>query len=200
VGTTVERNIKDGNVAFAARLSEAIGARSARAFGRACGISDSVVRQYLAAKSDPSRAAIAKMAAQAGVNLAWLATGEGPMRPGDKAPPAQHQKEPAMEQPQALGWDRESHPFDMDLYQRCSQEVADWMKKEEVTLETYRRDILCGLVYGMSQGLKRPVVGAIIRGLVLLTRPPAPRPAPEDSQEPAPPAPPESAATSAPEE
>lgn len=66
------------NGRFQDRLREAVGPQSVRGFSRACGISESVMRSYLAGKSDPTRLALIAMAYKAGVMLEWLATGHGP--------------------------------------------------------------------------------------------------------------------------
>jgi hypothetical protein len=49
-----------------------------------------MIGQYVAGRSEPSLSRLVAMAKAGGVNLAWLATGEGPMRPGEvaTAPPA----------------------------------------------------------------------------------------------------------------
>ncbi|MDB1109745.1 MULTISPECIES: XRE family transcriptional regulator [Pseudomonas] len=61
---------------FSERLREAIGAQSVLAFSKRCGISDSLVRKYLAG-SLPGTDNLVVMAKAAGVSIAWLAAGEG---------------------------------------------------------------------------------------------------------------------------
>lgn len=63
--------------AFPARLKEAIGDTSVRAFSRKADLSEGVVRQYLSAKSEPSRSAVLSMSKTAGVRLEWLVEGTG---------------------------------------------------------------------------------------------------------------------------
>lgn len=63
---------------FPERLSEAMEGRSARAFALDSGISGTVLRAYLAGKSEPTRPALVAMANAAKVSVTWLATGEGP--------------------------------------------------------------------------------------------------------------------------
>tara|TARA_R110002012_G_scaffold309795_1_gene517074 strand:- start:584 stop:1087 length:504 start_codon:yes stop_codon:yes gene_type:complete len=63
---------------FGARLKEAIGQRSVLSFAKECGISDSLVRKYLAG-SLPGLDKALVMARTLGVSLEWLATGEGEM-------------------------------------------------------------------------------------------------------------------------
>lgn len=57
---------------------------------RKSGLSDAVIRKWLAGQSDPSRANLVKLADSAGVLVEWLAAGRGPMRhnevPDDVAP------------------------------------------------------------------------------------------------------------------
>lgn len=64
------------NGKFSERLREAIGSRSVLAFSKECGISDSLVRKYLAG-SLPGTDNLVAMARAAGVSIAWLAAGEG---------------------------------------------------------------------------------------------------------------------------
>lgn len=61
---------------FSERLREAIGSQSVLAFSKSCGISDSLVRKYLAG-SLPGTDNLVLMAKAAGVSIAWLAAGEG---------------------------------------------------------------------------------------------------------------------------
>ena len=68
---------------LAERIKTVVGTESMRSFARKCSISDTVLRQYVAGKSDPTRGRLVEIARTAGVNLEWLATGEGPMRPGE---------------------------------------------------------------------------------------------------------------------
>jgi len=69
---------------FPDRLREAIGAESVRTFALRCGISEGAIRKYLASSSEPGMSALTAIAKEAGVTIAWLATGEGPMRHCDK--------------------------------------------------------------------------------------------------------------------
>jgi transcriptional regulator with XRE-family HTH domain len=73
---------------FAERLALAVGGRSVREYARAIGLSESVVRQYLKGKSEPTRPALVAMARAGGVSLEWLASGSGPMRAGGPEPRA----------------------------------------------------------------------------------------------------------------
>ncbi len=80
---------------FPARLQQAIGDRSVRSFASDCGMSDTVVRQYLSGKSEPTRPAIIAIARVSGCSIEWLLTGEGEMRRGDK--PEVHDAAPGWE-------------------------------------------------------------------------------------------------------
>lgn len=65
---------------FSARLKLLIGDRSVRSFARDVGISDKMLRQYLAAKSEPTRLVLVAIAdAAGGVSLDWLILGTGEM-------------------------------------------------------------------------------------------------------------------------
>jgi len=71
---------QEGENLFSSRLKLAIGKRSARSFALQCGLSATVMHQYLAGKSEPTRPAIISIANTAEVNIEWLMTGIGPMR------------------------------------------------------------------------------------------------------------------------
>lgn len=64
---------------FPERLRKAIGARSIRSFAAECGLSDTVLRQYLSGKSEPSRMALIAIAREARVRIEWLVSGTGEM-------------------------------------------------------------------------------------------------------------------------
>lgn len=74
----------DDSELFIARLRKAIGDVSIRAFAERCGVSEGALRANLRG-TEPSRSALINISRASGVNLEWLATGEGPMRPGDAA-------------------------------------------------------------------------------------------------------------------
>jgi phage repressor protein C with HTH and peptisase S24 domain len=61
---------------FIQRLCEIRGDMSTRAFSRACGLTNSIVRKYFSG-SIPSADKAVKIADAMGVNLRWLITGEG---------------------------------------------------------------------------------------------------------------------------
>lgn len=65
---------------FPDRLKMAIGEKSARSFALQCGLSPTVMHQYLSGKSEPTRQALIAMANTAEVNPGWLLTGDGPMK------------------------------------------------------------------------------------------------------------------------
>ena len=71
-------------VGFPERLKMALGTKSSRAFAMECGMSATVMHQYLSGKSEPSRLVLISIAKTSGVNLHWLLTGEGEMRRGGK--------------------------------------------------------------------------------------------------------------------
>lgn len=70
----------NGVVFFPDRLKMAIGEKSARSFALQCGLSPTVMHQYLSGKSEPTRPAIIAIANTAEVNPGWLLTGDGPMK------------------------------------------------------------------------------------------------------------------------
>lgn len=59
---------------FPRRLKECIGERSVHSFATACGLSDSLIRKYLAG-SLPGLDKVVIIAREAGVSVEWLATG-----------------------------------------------------------------------------------------------------------------------------
>lgn len=63
--------------AFAARLDEAYGGKSAKSIEDASSVPRSSVQKYLTAAVEPKRSTMIQLARGAGVSLAWLATGEG---------------------------------------------------------------------------------------------------------------------------
>jgi hypothetical protein len=69
---------------FASRLRLVIGDASVLSYAKKCGLSDGLVRKYLIS-SLPSVDKLVILAVNGGVEIKWLATGEGPMRPGDEA-------------------------------------------------------------------------------------------------------------------
>ncbi len=65
---------------FPERLKLAMAGQSARAFARAIGKSDAVVRQYLSGESEPTRKVLLAIARVANVAVEWLVSGKGKMR------------------------------------------------------------------------------------------------------------------------
>ncbi len=66
-----------GDLSFVKRLKETIGKKSVRSFALACGLSDTVLRQYLSGKSEPTRLPLIAIAQTGNVRIEWLVTGEG---------------------------------------------------------------------------------------------------------------------------
>ena len=73
-------------IKFAARLQLAIGEESLRGFAPQCDLSDGALRKYLKGETFPTLDRLYAIAKAGNVNPAWLATGEGPMRPGEAIP------------------------------------------------------------------------------------------------------------------
>jgi hypothetical protein len=76
------------NDAFIERLKLLVGQQSVRSFAAKVGVSHSVMYQYLSGKSDPTRKVMEAITSASGVRMAWLASGEGPMRSDDAEPSA----------------------------------------------------------------------------------------------------------------
>lgn len=63
---------------FRLRLAEIIGSESKRSFASRCNLSDAAILKYLGGQSVPSIDRAMSIAKAGGVNLLWLAAGEGP--------------------------------------------------------------------------------------------------------------------------
>jgi len=64
---------------------------SAAALSRKTSISASLIRGYIEETNDPSRKKLIAIAEAAQVSTEWLATGKGPMRPGEKEEKCEHE-------------------------------------------------------------------------------------------------------------
>lgn len=106
---------------FPERLKLAIGKISARAFALQCGMSSTVMHQYLTGKSEPTRLALIAIAHTAGVYLEWLITGEGP-------------REKSMD----TGKCRRDM-IDRSLYDGIMKAVEKWLNANGKTLTTRRK-------------------------------------------------------------
>ena len=84
---------------FSNRLKLLIGDESDRAFATRLGLTDGAVRGWLN-RSEPSRAALVKICHECDVGIAWLTTGEGPMRLGEEVlpPPVWEQEKAKLEE------------------------------------------------------------------------------------------------------
>jgi phage repressor protein C with HTH and peptisase S24 domain len=79
-----------GLITFADRVKHLQGEQSARSFARSVEISEGALRAILAG-GKPTLDTLVALARGGGVNLEWLATGEGPMRPNSIALPVLNQ-------------------------------------------------------------------------------------------------------------
>lgn len=87
--SSLSRHILDGENdaridGYKNRLALALGTESARSFALRAKISPTGIRQHLKGDSLPTLDTLLATADAAKVNLLWLATGEGPMRPDDQ--------------------------------------------------------------------------------------------------------------------
>lgn len=80
-------DIDSNRKAFVERLITIIGTESRRSFARRANVSQTALTQYAGGRSEPTRPALAALARAGGVDVGWLATGEGAMRPGVPVPP-----------------------------------------------------------------------------------------------------------------
>ncbi|MDD2366655.1 MAG: helix-turn-helix transcriptional regulator [Desulfuromonadaceae bacterium] len=74
---------------FKDRLKKVMGSGSNSSFARKCEISESAVRNYLKGQTTPDLGTLAKIAEVSGYSLAWLASGEGPMKGFTAVPEAE---------------------------------------------------------------------------------------------------------------
>lgn len=69
--------------AFKDRLKIAMGEESQRSFSSRCGVSVGTLNSYLNGGTTPDLEKLNNISAASGYTVAWLASGEGPMRPGE---------------------------------------------------------------------------------------------------------------------
>ena len=70
--------------AFRQRLKAALKGESINSFAKRCGFAESGLRKYFKEDSLPGTDRLVIISEVAEVNIKWLATGDGPMRPDDK--------------------------------------------------------------------------------------------------------------------
>lgn len=69
---------------FPVRLKELIGSSSVRGFATKCGLSEAVLRSYLRGDTFPTLDRLELIAKAGETRVGWLATGEGPIKRGDR--------------------------------------------------------------------------------------------------------------------
>ncbi|MDH5638749.1 MAG: helix-turn-helix domain-containing protein, partial [Nitrospinota bacterium] len=72
-------------MAFKERLKIITGEISPREIAQRAGISESGIRKWLKGETEPALGNLVALAQLAEVNVEWLATGDGPMRKGERA-------------------------------------------------------------------------------------------------------------------
>lgn len=100
------------------------------------GVSADMLSRYMRGDSQPSLAAIAGLAGKPGVNLNWVATGEGAMMLADQAA-----------QPTAPASEAEPAETDLDLLSDCIQAVDEVLSAKGVTLAAAKKARMIGLLY-----------------------------------------------------
>ena len=113
---------------FPDRLKMAIGVNSVRSFAFQCGLSPSVIHQYLVGKSEPTRPALIAMAKAAQVNPAWLLSGDVSMKKVNG-----------------------SLLIDRDLYDRVIQAVEDYLSKEGSPLPASKKFMIYHYLYELFE-------------------------------------------------
>lgn len=66
---------------FKVRLKDAMAGESNNSFAKKCGLSEGTLRRYLLGNTFPPLDTLEKIAVASGCSLAWLASGEGEMKP-----------------------------------------------------------------------------------------------------------------------
>ena len=119
---------------FTDRLRVLMNGQSERSFAKNCGFTHGAIRGYLHG-GQPTLGKLKLICAYAGVEFLWLATGEGPMRPGEEVPPP-----PA--------WEKEKASLETKVYllkemaalkQTTKQPPPAW-EQEKAELEEKMRD------------------------------------------------------------
>lgn len=77
----LDKQIGRGIGRFGERLEEVIGGKSVRAFARRAKMAEGTLRQYISGNRYPDLDFLVAIAETAGVNILWLATGEGEKYP-----------------------------------------------------------------------------------------------------------------------
>lgn len=135
---------------FGDRLRRAIGDRSILSFAKECGISDSLVRKYLAGSLPGLDKAVA-MARVGGVSLSWLATGEGSP---DQTPSA------------ATGLGRPD--IDLDALEDVMAQVLALLEKRRPDLSVKARARIVRLVYEFYIKQEKPMDEASLNNIIEL--------------------------------
>ena len=92
------------NMAFRERLEVIVKESSLRTIARETGISESAIRKWLKGDTEPALGNLVALAQMGGVNVEWLATGDGPMRKGERS----HVESPSLQE-KLDRLDRRSH-------------------------------------------------------------------------------------------
>jgi len=116
---------------FADRLRHVLGDESVNSFAKKCGMGESKIRSYLNG-SLPGIDAAATIARASGYELKWLATGDGPMWPGDSSAPM-----PAAPEPPAPP-DPPMPALDHDFGGEVCAAVLELYRSENARLSTAR--------------------------------------------------------------
>lgn len=111
---------------FQKRLKELISGGSATGFARKANLSEGVIRSYLRGDTYPTLDRLASLADAGNANPGWLATGEGPMRPGETTRPTTAAAAPGAQTPTT----------DHQLLRKCGIAIDNLYKEMGVHLST----------------------------------------------------------------
>lgn len=134
---------------FVARINMLIEAsKSVASLAKAAGVSEGALRNWAFRGAEPSRANLIALARAAGVNVLWLATGEGPMRPGDTQAPAQ------VEEKGKSAEEKRDSPADVELLTDIIRAVEELLAEAKRTITPDKKAQVIALLYELGlQGM-----------------------------------------------
>lgn len=108
---------------FSDRFKLVLGNASVNSFAQKCGVSESLLRKYLSG-SCPGLDKAASIAEAAGVDLTWLATGHGMMRPAAVSATTESSPlQPGMEPTPNIFWDEDAEEVQIQPLLNMTAEV-----------------------------------------------------------------------------
>ncbi|HPD57946.1 MAG: helix-turn-helix transcriptional regulator [Smithellaceae bacterium] len=109
------------------------------------GVSPSLIGKYLSGKTDPTRKKLIALAEAACVNIEWLATGEGPMRAGER------------------------ERFDIELLSLIIESLDDYQASEEVNFTADEKADIINYTYELCYDADLNVAASQTKSLIMNT-------------------------------